>query len=213
MALRGPSLAAWAVLALAVLLAMGPRCGGPLRRIVIDRPLDGSLFDDPTPVLGAAARLPTTVDVTTVEVRLDGVDLVAALGLTPPFSGASGAVAVGTGVVVVDDFQVTTDPHRVDLVVSGLAPGPHDLEVRAAKPAGPVLDDAVAFEMIDPLALVADAIPAAGRGPQVAGAEGVLFSQGVGQPLAAPPVAYPGGGTLRSGFVEVSEAFVAAGSP
>lgn len=204
------------LLALAVLLPalLAAPCG--LRSIVIDTPFDGALLEDPGHGVALAARVGTNFDLATVEVRLDGVDLVAALGLVPPFTNASGVVVIGSTPVSITGFGFThdTNPRLVDLVASGLALGAHALEVEGEKTdgSGSVLD-AAGFEIFDPFTLAAQTLVPGGARPRDAGGEGTLFGATLGQPLAAPPVALADGGELRAGFVEAAEALIAGGAP
>lgn len=200
-------------LAASIPLLLGPRCG--FKSIVIDEPMDAVLLDDPSHTVVASARVGTNFDATSVEVRLDGVDLVAALGLVPPFSNAGGSVLVGSDLVTVSAFSFTLgSPRLIDLAASGLPVGPHSLAVEGDKQDGSgSAADSVAFEILDPFSLAAELVAPAGRGPANAGAEGTLFGSSLGEPLAAPPVTLSGGDELRSGFVEVSEAFLSGGGP
>jgi hypothetical protein len=204
------------LLALASLLPalLAAPCG--LRSIVIDVPFDGALLEDPGHTVALAARVGTNFNLATVEVRLDGVDLVAALGLVPPFTDAAGVVLIGSTPVSISEFSFTTNtsPRFVDLVASGLDLGPHALEVEGVKndASGSLLDTAN-FEIFDPFALAAEALVPSGARPRDAGSEGTLFGATLGQPLAAPPVALSDGGELRSGFVEAAEALIAGGLP
>ena len=209
--MRSSRLLALAALAPALLAAP---CGK--RSIVIDAPFDGALLEDPSHGVALAARVSTNFDPATVEVRLDGVDLVAALGLVPPFSDASGVVVIGSTPVSITGFSFTTDtnPRLVDLVASGLDLGAHALEVEGDKSDGSgSVVDAAGFGIFDPFALAAQALVPSGARPRDAGSEGTLFGATLGQPLAAPPVALSDGGALRSGFIEASEALIAGGVP
>jgi hypothetical protein len=188
---------------------------GPLRTIVIDVPFDGALLEDPSHSVSLAARVGTNFDLASVEVRLDGVDLVAALGLVPPFANASGVVMVGPDPVAVSGFTFTsTNPRRVDLVAGGLPLGAHVLEVEGEKSdaSGSVVDLA-GFQIFDPFALAAEAIVPSGARPRELASGATLFGATLGEPLAAPPVAFGDGSELRSGFVEASEALIAGGGP
>jgi hypothetical protein len=199
---------------LAILPALlAARCG--LQSIVIDAPFHGALLEDPGHAVALAARVGTNFDMASVEVRLDGVDLVAALALVPPFAGASGVVVIGSTPVSISQFGFSqSNPRLVDLVASGLALGPHLLEVQGDKNdgSGSVLD-AAGFEIFDPFALAAEALVPSGARPRAAGSEGTLFGATLGQPLAAPPIGLADGGELRPGFVEASEALTAGGAP
>ena len=188
-------------------------CG--LRSIVIDAPFDGALLEDPGHTVALAARVGTNFNVPSVEVRLDGVDLVAALGLVPPFTDAAGVVVIGPDSIAISGFSFTaTNPRFVDLAASGLPLGAHALEVEGDKNDGSgSVVDAAGFEIFDPFALALEALVPGGARPRDAGSEGTLFGATLGQPLAAPPVALSDGGELRSGFVEASEALIAGGLP
>ena len=204
------------LLALAALLPalLAAPCG--FRSIVIDAPFDGALLEDPGHGVALAARVGPNFDPATVEVRLDGVDLVAALALVPPFSEASGVVVIGSTPVSITGFSFTTDtnPRLVDLVASGLDLGAHALEVEGDKNdgSGSVVDSA-GFQIFEPFSLAAEALVPGGARPRDAGSEGTLFGATLGQPLAAPPVALADGGELRTGFVEAAEALIAGGAP
>jgi hypothetical protein len=206
-----PRLRALALALVAAGLLGAPCRPGGLGTIVVDQPLDGALLDDPGGGVSAAARVGTNFDTPTLEVRLDGVDLLAALGLVPPFSGAGGTVALGPDLVTLSDFSFRlTNPRQIDFTASGLPLGAHLFEVEGEKTSGGLVADAAGFDILEPFAQAAHAVPAGGSGPRLAGTEGTLFTSSVAQPLAAPPVGLAGGGTLRSGFVEVSEALLAA---
>jgi hypothetical protein len=170
--------------------------------------------DDPSGTIASAGRVGTNFDEASVEVRLDGVDLIAALSLTPPFTDVGGTLVIGSDVVTVSGFDFKlTNPRRIELVASGLSQGAHDLEVEAEKIGGGLVLDAAAFEVIAAFQSKASHVAAAGSGPQHAGSQGILFSSSLGEPLAALPVGLSGGGQLRSGFVEVSEALSSGGAP
>jgi hypothetical protein len=203
------------LLALTALLPalLAAPCG--LRSIVIDAPFDGALLEDPGHTVSLSARIGANFDPASVEVRLDGVDLVAALGLVPPFTGASGVVLVGSDPIAISEFSFTTGgPRLVDLVADGLPLGVHALEVEGDKSdgSGSVVDTA-GFEVFDPFALAAEAIVPGGARPRDLASGATLFGATLGQPLAAPPVGFGDGSELRSGFVEVSEALIAGGAP
>jgi hypothetical protein len=204
------------LLALTTLLPamLAAPCG--LRSVVIDIPFDGALLEDPGESVSLAARVGANFDTTTLEVRLDGVDLVAALGLVPPFGGASGVVVVGSTPVSISDFSATTNtnPRLVDLAASGLPLGPHLFEVEVARRDGSGNGlDLASFEIFEPFALASEAIVPSGARPRDAGAQATLFGATLGQPLASGPVTLSDGGELRSGFVEASEALVSGGGP
>jgi hypothetical protein len=188
-------------------------CG--LQTILIDVPVNGALLEDPSHSVSAAARVGRNFQVPTVEVRLDGVDLIAALGLVPPFGDASGVVMIGSDPIAVSDFDfIIGNPRRVSFVASGLALGAHALEVEAERNdgSGSVVDLA-GFQIFDPFSLAAEAIVPSGPRPRDLASGATLFGATLGQPLAAPPVGFGDGGELRSGFVEASEALISGGGP
>jgi hypothetical protein len=199
------------------LALLGGSCGR-FKTILIDEPVEGLLLDDPSPAVMAAARVGNNFDASTVEVRFNGVDLIQALGLTPPFSGASGVVMIGGEAIAVADFtyQTNTSPDRIDLSASGFALGAHTFEVEGSVTGGGALvSRSVGFEILAPLVVGLGAVPSAGlpQGPADLGSEGVLVNASLGQPIAAPPVGLTGGGELRSGFVPATEGLIAGGTP
>jgi hypothetical protein len=156
-----------------------------------------------------------------VEVRLDGVDLIAALGLASPFSGQSGPVSIASGVVIVSDFSFLAPPGGVaalSLQVTGLVAGDHDLQVKGMRRNnGTLHSDTAHFAVLgDVFAQRSRALTASGRanGAEMTPQKGtVLQGATLAEPFAAPPVRFPGGGELRPGFVPVAEAHAAGGSP
>jgi len=161
-------------------------CPGP--RIVIEEPRDGLIVDDPAPQIPVAARMPPAFDPTTIEVRLDGVDLIDALGLVPPFADEGGVVLVAGEPVGVSAFSFTTgNPQRVELELSDLPAGPHEIEVFGTKTGG------------------ASQLRSA--------AEGVLAHAAVGASLAGAPVPLADGGELRAGFAPAAEARIQGANP
>ena len=203
------------LLVLAALLpaALAARCG--LKTIIVDRPFPGALLEDPSHAVSLAARVGANFTLASVEVRLDGVDLVAALGLVPPFTNVSGVVVIGPDSIAISGFSFTTgNPRRVDVVASGLPLGSHVLEVAGDRSDGSgSAVDLAGFEIFDPFALAAQAIVQSGARPRDLASGATLFAATLGQPLAAPPVAFGDGSELRSGFVEASEALIAGGAP
>lgn len=194
------------------LVSLALNCRG-FQSIAIDEP-EQTLLDEAVEV---AARVGRNFVVASVEVRVNGVDLIAALALTPPFFDAGGAVMIGPDLVSISDFsfEAAPDPMRIDLIVAGLSPGPHEVEIEGQKSGtGAFVADVVSFETVGSFAQAANVIPAAARsGPETSGFEGELFGATIGDPLAAAPVGISGGGELRSGFVEAAEASIAGGTP
>lgn len=205
------------VLAGLALGLLGMPCGS-FNTIVIDTPANEQLVQDGT--LDVEARVAGTFDASTVEVRVGGVDLIAALGLVPPFSGAGGVVVIGADNVTIAGF--TYDPtlpgqaKALDLSASGFSEGPSSLEVSGIRNGqATVVTDTADFQIVAPLGLVAESGSAGGmlQGAQAAGAGSTLANASLAGTPAAAPIALPGGGALRSGFVEAAEAKIAGGGP
>lgn len=185
--------------------------GCPLRTVSIVQPRDGSLHDDPD--VSVAARIGRNFVHDAAVARIDGVDLVAALGLVPPFADASGVVAIGGASVAVSGFTyeipAPPDPIRVSATLVGLAVGDHVLEVEAPpiEVGAPAGLDVHAFAVTEPFTLEAAVLPSAGTPPPgLVTLPGRPRSVTLGDGLAAPPVGYAGGGSLRSGFTPVARA-------
>lgn len=201
---------------LVVLPCIAARCGG-LKTIVIDEPIQGALVDDSTVV--AAARVGTNFDELTAQVRIDGVDLIAAFALVPPFQDEAGVVMIGPDLVTVTGFTFTADPGAprvIALSAAGLPTGPHLFEVEAdlANGQGAVLRG-TEFEQTGVFSLEVAGIAVSGlrNAPVAAGAEGVLVNAVLGSPLAARPVGLTGGGELRPGPMPAAEARINGGTP
>lgn len=203
------------LLALVLCAALGAKCG-PLRVIQFLEPDDGKLLASGAPLV-VLSRIGQVFDPATVAVEIDGVDLVAALGLVPPFVGAGGAVVVGPDLVMVSNF--TYDPTapgepRLDVQVDGLSPGAHDVTISANKTAsGEPGSASRSFSVVGGFAEAVPALTAAGLpgGPATTGSAGFLANQALGQPLAAPPIGFVGGESLRSGHIEAAERSIAGG--
>jgi hypothetical protein len=194
-------------------LGLGAPCPGgqPLTTVKLDQPRAAQLFDDPSPLVRGAGRVGTNFALGSIEVRLDGVDLVSALGLTPPFQSQGGAVVLPSGSVTISGFAVHTPggQHSVSFDVAGLAESPHTLEISALRIVNPaVVAASTSFALISPLGIAAQGFPAAARAVPAAAPGGVLAHQTAGEAGAAAPVAIPGGSQLRSGFVPVAAALV-----
>lgn len=195
---------------------LGLACQGR-NLLALDTPVDGHLVDDPVPVVSVAARVGTNYDPDSVAVRIDGVDLVSALGLTPPFSDESGVVNVnGTPVTVSGfTFELGFNPRPLSLAAAGLPAGAHTVELAATNAKLTTITRSADIEIIGPMTLELTEATAAGLplGPESAGAEGTLVNASLGQPLAAPPVPVANGGEVRPGFVPAASARAAGGTP
>ncbi len=204
-----------ALLCLLAVLLLGARCR--FTGISIDAPAAGLILDaQPVAVL---ARLASSFDSQTVEVRLDGVDLIDALGLTPPFSGQGGVVNVGGDLVTVANFTFNDpDPgvKTVSLELSDLDTDEHLLEVEGVRLGVDLLTVASDFTTVDFFTQELELVPAAGLpgGPEQTGEGGsILANATLGDPLAGPPIAVSDGGEIRSGFVEAAEGRIAGAGP
>jgi len=207
-------------LALVVLcLGTGPatRCSQTFASIRIDDPAEGELFDE-DPVR-FAVRIGRNFDEISLNVELDGTDLIAALGLVPPFQGAGGSVLLGSGdVVTLSDFEFSTAPpgaFHLSGAVAGLALGPHVLEVSGLNETTGLL--AGDLHPFDRLLFFQQAVPglaAAGLpdGPESSGVEGTLANASLAAPLAGSPVTFVDGSELRAGLVEAAEGVIASGA-
>ncbi len=204
-----------AILVLFAALAAGAG-GCPLTRVKIKAPLDGALIDDPGPVF-SRVRTGKNFQPLSIVVRLDGVDLIAALGLTPPFTGAGGIVSIGGDTVTIADFDYDISEsafNQVEFTADGLSDGDHLLEAEALKTDESLEMRTSAFALVDPFTLELSSLPAAGlpRGEASAGAEGVLVNASLGDSSASPPVVLSNGDELRAGFVNAAEGRI-SGAP
>jgi hypothetical protein len=202
------------LLVLALVASIAITCR-PSATISIVAPLPGLVVDDPSVVL--AARVATAFDPMSVEVRVDGVDLIAALGLTPPFANVSGTVSIGGQPIQVTAFRYDTslagNPKPVDAVLTGLPEGAHDFAVRGLRLAnGQLATDLHTFIVSSPLALALDAVPASASRAGAVGSAGTLAYGTLGGALAGPPVPLADGGALRPGFVPAAEGRI-SGAP
>jgi hypothetical protein len=199
---------------LLLLFVVQPNCiyAPPIR---IDAPSEGELIDDSLVVANASVK--RAIDLASAAVWVDDVDLLAELDLTPPFQGAGGFVAIGSHLVTVSDFDFAageTGPYWVTLGLSGLSLGSHVLEIEGERISDRVIvSRSRTFALVPPFMQVAGALVASGRTIPSPTSSGSLFSATLGEPFAARPVGLSEGGELRSGFVEVSQARIARGTP
>lgn len=202
------------LLAAAATLALGAssQCFVASRDVLLEEPGSMALvLHDEVHVAGRVGRAYAP---TTIEVSLDGVGLASALGVTPPFTGAGGSVAIGSDLVSISAFDVELGPqgrfYFVSLDADGLPDGEHLVELSAARPDGEPGHEAALFTLAPaPSQLRAEILPAGAHAPASL-ASGFLVGATLGDPTAAPPIPLSGGGALRSGFVEVAEALVGA---
>jgi hypothetical protein len=202
------------VLGLASALLLGAPCQ-PFSTISISTPVPGFVVDDPS--LPVSANVATAFTPSTVEVRVDGVDLIDALGLAPPFTNAAGTVSIGGQPVQVSTFTYDSaapgNPKLVSAVLTGLPEGTHDLAVSGVRTSNSQLvTDLHPFTITSPLGLALDVVPASANRTGATAGGGALAYGTTGGPLAGTPVSLSDGGALRPGFVHAAEGRI-AGSP
>lgn len=102
---------------------------------------------------------------------------------------------------------------EIELDVTGLVDGLHVAAVLGVFDEGNARKSLAPFEVVDALELRASVLDTGGlpSGPVSVGSEGVLSGSSLGQAAAAPPLARPGGGSLRPGFVEISRSLGSGG--
>ena len=207
-----PGPAARLLLLLGLAASLGPTCK-PFNSIGYFEPAEGRIQVKAQPVL-VWGRMGKNFDAATAAFAIDGVDLVAALGLTPPFENAGGVVAVGPDLVTVSGFTFQpsgTQASQFTVVLAGLPPGPH-LFTTSAERAGDLVAVDRTFQLVDGFAQELAGTTSMGLvgGPRTLGAK-VLANESLGQAIAAPPAALAGGGSVRSGHVEAAEGRIAGG--
>lgn len=183
-------------------LAMAASC--PLQTVQISKPRAFLLSDDPT--LDVEVQVGRNFAPASAVVRVDNVDLIAALGLTPPFAGASGIVTIGADRVTVTGFSYaipSSDPVAITATLAGLSAGDHVIEADALpQGGGAATGRSVSFSVVEPFTDEARVIASSGTPPPAPVALGTRAgAASLGEPLAAPPVALAGGDALRAGFV------------
>jgi len=202
---------AWTVTLLAIALAS---TGCPPLPVTIVAPRANALVDDPG--VAIEVNVPRRFVATDSTVRMDGVDLIAALGLVPPFAGAGGNVVIGADTIVVSEFTYSIPPTGsvvITATLSGLPSADHALEAEAVPSGGGANSIKTrAFAVVEPMTLEAEVIASSGTPapPFVSGNH--AGNATLGEPLAAAPVALSGGaGELRAGYIPVARA--RAGGP
>ncbi len=188
---------------LLAIAALSLAAGCPLQTVQISAPKRDSLHDDPSVALDV--KVGRNHVATSAVVRVDGVDLAAALGLVPPFAGASGSVSIGGDRVAVSDFTYAipqSGAYQITATLAGLSAGDHAIEAEAQLNAGGASMKSNRFAVVEPFTLAADGIASSGTpppGPVVVGNH--VGGASLGEPLAAPPVGISSGGEIRAGFV------------
>jgi hypothetical protein len=136
--MRRPRLSSALLVALAI-ASLGAPCSAP-PPFSIAKPREAQLLPDPVvPVLTQVGR---AYDPASVAIELDGVDLMAALGLVPPLTDAAGVVAIGGQPVTIQNFDFdTTLPGtcQPSFEVVGLPAGNHQVDLSGALAAGGAL--------------------------------------------------------------------------
>jgi hypothetical protein len=181
----------------------------PTAAITIVRPSTDFLTDDAA--LEVFVQIPNAFDATTVEVRLDGVDLIDALGLAPPFNDEAGAVVVGPHLALVSGFTydptLPGNPKELRLVLAGLPAGSYGLQVSAIRKSDHALiARARTFSFTTAFAQALRADAAVGLAGESLGASGSLAAATLGDPFAAPPVGGGATSELRPGFAAAAGA-------
>jgi hypothetical protein len=194
-------------LCLAVALALATGCPPANPTIVAPKP--NALLDDPGVAIEIQVPRRFVHDATIV--RVDGVDLVAALGLVPPFAGAAGNVAIGGDVVAVSGFDYVIPPTGVIVIratLAGLASADHLLEAEAFPSAGgDPTERSRAFAVVEPMTLEAEVIASAGTPAAPPVPANHAGNATLGEPLAAAPVALANdAGSVRAGYVPAAQA-------
>ncbi len=201
------------VLAVVLPLLLAPAC--VFKGIAINEPARDELETDDAVRL--EARVAPHIDVLTVAVLLDGVDLIQHFGLVPPFTGQGGNVMIGGDLVTISGFEF--DPAlglpQLSLDASGLSLGAHDFEISGFRPSdGATVVTTRNFAMIGTLDEKVRAVTSAGMLRRSATFGGFrLGNAAAGVAAAGEPVAYPDGSELRAGVVEAIEARLAGGTP
>ena len=201
------------VLLLIATSLIAARCGPPA--IVVTAPRSGALIDDS--VVPAAGSISPEIERASVVVQLDGVDLIAALGLTAPFADAGGVVAIGPDLVTVSGFDFDTNEaggSHIVLSLTGLPLGSHSLSLAGMNvETGVGVTRTAVFAIVTPFTQEAHVLASSGVPYPLSAGSSILFGATLGQPLAAPPVGFPGVSELRSGFAEAAEARIEGGMP
>jgi hypothetical protein len=182
--------------------------GCPLSGVLVESPPDGGLVDDATVQVQVAYGRDLGAHLN--ELRIDGVELIGSLGLTPPFADAGGVVSIGGTPITVSDFDYeipAEDPVVVRAKLAGLDPGLHAVAGRGFDLLGTPVSKATGFELLaDPMTLELDvAASAGGRAtPVISGTS--IGKSSLGESLASPPVGLSGGaGSVRQGFVPAAQ--------
>jgi hypothetical protein len=201
MASRGRAPVLWLA---AALFATACPPAGP----TINLPRANALVDDPGVAIDL--KVPQSFTPTATIVRVDGVDLVAALGLVPPFANASGSVAIGADTIAVTGFTWTIPPSgpvAITATLTGLSSADHVLDAQAFPAAGgATVTKSRSFAVVEPMTLEAHEIASSGTPAPPPVSANHAGNATLGESLAAPPVALSNGAVqLRAGYVPAAQ--------
>jgi hypothetical protein len=192
-----------ASLALGLLLAvatLGSTCNPP--RVTIQTPREAQLIDDAS--VSMSGRVARPLDEATGALFVNGVDLIDALGVVPPFADVAGVVMIGGEPIQVSEFHWVSAPQTADAVsvrLTGLPPAFHLLELRAEDQAAALHSASVAFAISAPLGLVLETWDAGGRrlGAQALPL-GEASTASLGAAVAGGAIPLAGGDSLHEGL-------------
>jgi hypothetical protein len=166
-------------------------------QVVVDSPRHLQIVDDPAvPVL---ARFGQNIDPATSEIRLDGVELLDALGLVPPFTGAGGIVVIGSQTVTVSGFEyviVPPQPQRVRFTLTGLDPAAHVIELRGVNALSELQTSTRTFSVSTPLALAVDTFDAGGSAAPKGLTSGSAYATSLAPPWSAGHIEFSDGSSI-----------------
>lgn len=205
-------------LALGVLSFLIAGVGCPFKGIQFFSPGPGELVVETTPI-DVTGRTGRAFDPLTTVFEVNGVDLISALGLTPPFTDESGFVTIGPDVVAVSGLSYDPTPPgdvQFAFVLDGLSVGDYLIEVASERNSdGAVVSRTQAVSVVGGFSQAVPTFSSAGLPGEaiVTGVAGAIANQAVGQAVAAPPVSDAGGGEILSGHIEAVEETIAAGGP
>ncbi len=120
-------------LAATTALLLGMSCGG-VDGVRITEPGVGAQLTEGS--VRIVAEVKESIDPTTVSLEVNGVDLIAALGLTHPFLDEAGRVVIGSDEIAVSSFDFeppASGTTRLFVDLAGLAPGDHDVVIRGLR--------------------------------------------------------------------------------
>jgi hypothetical protein len=145
-------------------------------------------------------------------VNLDGVDLLQALGVIPPFNRAKGEVLLGQDTVSVNHFSYRTRGRgwdAISIMLAGLSQGAHVLEAGAHGPEE-TRSALSAFEIVGLFGMAPNGPTSSGiasarsQFPSGMRLEGAV----AGAPTSGAPADLPGGQLMLPGFSFSARAFL-----